>query len=345
MPTTALKCIACNTEMLPFLEQMFDDRYGFPGYFDIYQCPGCKQCQTTPLLRDEDLPDLYGKYYPRREIDIEALVKQIGDPCDPSEMRRRQRNGTDNQGQYLTRPGMSVLDYGCGAGASLLEIKALGAEAYGIEADPNVKQVIDALGLRIHIGTLDDMPFAGMKFDLIVLNQVLEHIPHPELLLARFTQLLKPGGKLVLSFPNAGSVFARFFKRTWINWHIPYHLHHFNPRSARKFLERCNWQVRSVRTITPNLWTVLQCRAAIETTSMGAPNSMWTGKLAKPNQDSPKTASPWLLNTLRKFALSVSRPIPNAVLTFFNRFIDRLGLGDSILIELEYHDLPAAAGK
>jgi SAM-dependent methyltransferase len=325
-------CIACAAVMQIRYRDMYDDRYGHPGLFDIYGCPSCGQAQTTPLLKDEDLSSLYGTYYPRRVIDVDALVKQVGTPAASEAVCRRRREGTDNQGQYLARLGMTVLDYGCGAGASLMEAAALGADAYGIEADPNVKQVVDALGLRIHIGTLDDFPHKDLKFDLIVLNQVLEHIPDPTGLLARLAEMLKPEGKLVLAVPNVGSVFARFFKQAWINWHIPYHLHHFNPDSIRLFLEHCGWRVVSARTITPNLWTVLQCRAAVETTTSGRPNPMWTGEPVSEGTPSPGKPS-WLLGRLHKFALTASHPKRYAALTFFNRTIDRMGWGDSLLVE------------
>jgi len=336
MSFTVNTCIACSDVMSPLYESMFDDRYGYPGYFNIHRCSSCKQSQTTPLLRDEDLPGLYGNYYPRREIDIEALQRKVGNLSSPEEIKKRRRNGTDNQGQYKAQPGMRVLDYGCGAGASLLEIEALGAEAYGIETDPNVQQVIDKLGLRIHIGTLDDAPFHGVLFDLIVLNQVLEHIPRPEELLEKLRALLKPGGKLVLSFPNANSIFSRVFKRTWINWHIPYHLHHFTPKSARFFLEHCGWKIISLRTITPNLWTVLQFRALIETTTMGQSNPMWTGRPVVCAGANQLVIQPsWLYRQLSRFALSASHPLPNLALTLLDRTIDKLGWGDSLLIELE----------
>lgn len=335
MQTAPMNCVACGQTMTPLYKQMYDDRYGYPGYFDVFRCPGCKQAQTIPLLCDENLPDIYSQYYPRSEIDIKALQRQVGNPSDLEEIKKRHRDGTDNQGQYIAKPGMKVLDYGCGSGGSLLEIEALGAEAYGIETDPNVQQVIDKLGLRIHIGTLDDAPFTDTLFDLIVLNQVLEHIPHPERLLEKLRIRLKPGGKLVLSLPNADSIFACFFKRTWINWHIPYHLHHFNPDSARIFLERCGWRVVSLRTITPNLWTVLQFRAKIETTAMGTPNPLWTGKPAGANLAPPPPKISWPYHLLRYFALSTSHPLPSSVLILFNRMVDQWGKGDSLLIELE----------
>lgn len=311
---------------------MYDDRYGYPGVFDIHVCSSCGQGQTSPLLKDEELSPLYGDYYPRRVIDVDALVRQVGNPSAPDEIRKRRRSGTDNQGQYLAKPGMTVLDYGCGAGVSLMEAAALGADAYGIEADPNVRQVVDALRLRIHIGTLDDFPHRDVKFDLIVLNQVLEHIPDPTKLLARLSGMLKPGGRLVLAVPNAKSVFARFFKRVWINWHIPYHLHHFNAKSMRLFLERCGWRVVAVRTITPNLWTILQCRAAIETTALGKPNPMWTGAPAQAQADEA-TRKAWSFRLLHKFTTTAPRSLLDVVLTAFNRTADRWGLGDSLLVE------------
>ncbi|MCG3768977.1 MAG: Demethylmenaquinone methyltransferase [Nitrosomonadaceae bacterium] len=331
----SVSCIACGQTMALLYQKMFDDRYGYPGYFDIYRCANCNQAQTVPLLRDEDLPKLYASYYPRREIDIQALQRQVGNPADPREFSKRRWNGTDNQGQYIAKPGMKVLDYGCGTGVSLLEIEALGAEAYGIEADPNVQQVIDKLGLRIHIGSLDDAPFGGVLFDLIVLNQVLEHIPNPETLLEKLRARLKPGGRVVLSFPNADSIFARFFKRTWINWHVPYHLHHFSSRSAHLFFERCSWKVISSCTITPNLWTVLQSRAAIEATIMGDPNPMWIGKAASQSDNTVSGKPSFQHRWRRRFILSASSPLANFMLTVFNRIEDRWGNGDSLLIELE----------
>ncbi len=234
-----------------------------------------------PLLSDGDLRALYGNYYPRREIDVAALLRQVAEPGSPHERLRRWILGTENQGQYAATPGMVVLDYGSGAGQSLVELARLGAEAYGIDADPNVRQIVDALRLRIHIGTIDDDPFPGVSFDLIVLNQVLEHIRQPDRLLSSLAAQLRTVGRIVLSFPNSASVYCRRFGRDWINWHVPYHLHHFNPRSTRLFFARHGWRVVSMRTITPNLWTVLQLRAAVERTRMGAPNPMWTGQRAQ----------------------------------------------------------------
>ena len=318
-------CIACGTTMTEYLSSMFDDRYGYPGYFSLFRCAACSQMQTVPLLSDAELPPLYANYYPRRQIDIDALLHQVGEPDMPRERVRRWWSGTDNQGHYAAKPGTTVLDYGCGAGLSLLEIRKLGAEGYGLEADLNVRQVVEALKLRIHVGSIDDDPFPGVRFDLIVLNQVLEHIPQPDRLLAKLAARLKPGGQAALSFPNSASLYARRFGRDWINWHIPYHLHHFNPRSAGLFFARHDWRVLSMRTITPNLWTVLQFRATVERTTMGRRNPLWTGEPADGHTEYPPTM--W-----HRFALGANHGVRRLLLAAANRTIDALRLGDSILV-------------
>src|SRR5438105_13158245 len=131
-------CIACGKTMTEHYAAMFDDRYGCPGHFSIFRCPACQHMQTMPLLAESELPDLYAKYYPRRHIDIDALLRQVRTPAALRARLSRWWSGTGNQGQYAATPGMTVLDYGCGAGLSLLELREFGAEGYGLEADPNV---------------------------------------------------------------------------------------------------------------------------------------------------------------------------------------------------------------
>ena len=64
----------------------------------------------------------------------------------------------------VVRPGEVMLDVGCGSGVSLLEAKALGATAFGVEADPNVKPIAEVLGLSIHFGNLQDIPFPEKEY-------------------------------------------------------------------------------------------------------------------------------------------------------------------------------------
>ncbi|MGO7208680.1 class I SAM-dependent methyltransferase, partial [Rhizobium ruizarguesonis] len=109
-----------------------------------------------------------------------------------------------------------------------------GIESWGIEADPNVRTIADHFGLQVHIGNIYDLPFPDMKFDLIVLNQVLEHVPDPSAMLQAVRERLTPQGRVIMAFPNTGSFHHKIWKDRWINWHIPYHQNHFNRPEIRR---------------------------------------------------------------------------------------------------------------
>ena len=324
-PTT---CIACGGPNQLYIKEIWDDRYGSPGTFSIQKCVRCDQMVTSPMLAESDLPALYSRYYPRREVDLDAIRKEADLVLQEGAAARRSREGTDNQGHYLVKPGQRVLDIGCGSCVSLLEVRNLGAESWGIETDPNVRAIADHFGLTVHIGSIHDNPFPGADFDLIVLNQVIEHVPDPIALLKLVHGRLRPGGKVVLAFPNAGSLNKRVSRRQWINWHIPYHLHHYNKRSFGLIAKQAGYRIVSARTITPNLWTVLQLRAFGDVTAEGQASSAWTGGAPS----IPKKAS--LAMRWKNRLATRATGLAHGLIGPINRVADRLGMGDSLLVEL-----------
>src|SRR5882724_7775738 len=208
---TSTACIACGAATEPYVDEIWDDRYGSPGKFSILRCTNCGQMVTSPLLSEQDLPALYSRYYPRDNVDFSAIKREADLVLLPDAEAMRHLNGTDNQGHYLVKPGQKVLDVGCGSCVSLLEGRNLGGHAWGIETDPNVRAIADHFGLKVHIGSIHDNPFPGEDFDLIVLNQVIEHIPDPISLLKLARGRLRPSGKIVLAFPNASSFYKTLF--------------------------------------------------------------------------------------------------------------------------------------
>ncbi len=293
---------------------------------------------TSPALVEDELGSLYSTYYPRKHVVTADLVAAVKGVAGSWARLQRWWGGTNNQGQYTVSRGQVMLDVGCGSGLSLLEAQRFGAEAYGIEADPNIRRIADELGLRVHIGSLHDQPFPGVSFDLIVLNQVIEHIPYPGKALGALKERLKPGGRVVLVFPNRRSFWQRFSGSKWINWHIPYHLHHFDANGFRSFAQRHGFQVIRQKTITPNIWSILQLRAMRQSPKPGTPSAMWevkpacesaSGVTGKPLAPSPQRVMKSLLKQLAFASLAV-----------LNRLLDMTGQGDSILVELQIKVTP-----
>jgi SAM-dependent methyltransferase len=102
----------------------------------------------------------------------------------------------------------SVLDIGCFNGGFLDVAQAAGLQTYG--CDTMVEAVESMAGRhRVWCGTVSDCPFAGETFDLITMNDVIEHLPSPHEYLGFVAKRLRDDGLFVLTTPDAGSWFGR----------------------------------------------------------------------------------------------------------------------------------------
>ncbi|MCS6774452.1 MAG: class I SAM-dependent methyltransferase [Thermoflexales bacterium] len=104
-----------------------------------------------------------------------------------------------------------VLDAGCGSGQLLQEVKKRNptARLYGMEVSAaSVAAARQRLGssadIRLASLSDSDLPF-GQQFDLILLTEVLEHLKSPVNALRVLRRSLKPGGELIITFPNAAA--------------------------------------------------------------------------------------------------------------------------------------------
>ena len=326
----AMGCPVCKGTTFLLGIEIFDDRYGEPNFYHLASCATCGHMATAPRLRDSDLPGLYGTYYPRKNISAADVTREADKAKRAFAGLTRWWNGTNNQGQYSVCVGEVMLDVGCGSGTSLLEAKALGAMAFGIEADPNVKPIAAALGLTIHFGNLQDQPFPEQAFDLIVMNQVIEHLPDPDEGLRALRERLTPEGRMVLVFPNTASLWRRLSGSRWINWHIPYHLHHFNLATFSRMALRCGYRVVRSRTVTPNLWTVLQLRAMRASVTAGRPSALWAVPPAAAGSLTATAPNRGFRRKTRRLVLACLLP----AIAVVNRVVDALGWGDSLVVEL-----------
>jgi SAM-dependent methyltransferase len=143
-----------------------------------------------------------------------------------------------------------ALDVGCAAGFCMQALRELGYEVHGVEVSKTIAtHAIERLGFdTVHIGTLEDAPFADHSFDLITMWDVIEHVADPRALLSRARELLAPGGLLVLETQNIDSAFARALGRRWHHYKHAEHIYHFTPASLRRLLGAAGM---NVKTMTP----------------------------------------------------------------------------------------------
>jgi methionine biosynthesis protein MetW len=100
--------------------------------------------------------------------------------------------------------GARVLDVGCGTGSlSKIVAEICHAEVVGIEPDSRRAERARARGLQVYGAyfTAELIGEIGL-FDIVLLADILEHLPNPQTMLLLSREALKPGGAVIVSIPN-----------------------------------------------------------------------------------------------------------------------------------------------
>jgi SAM-dependent methyltransferase len=265
------KCLICNGAVKS-TDDLYDDRYAYPTKYDLLECSQCKHKFLEHSFDDDDIGDLYTKYYPRSSYNENDLAT----PKRGNNVILDWWSGLKSCSYRWVPAGVRVLDIGCGFGRSLRYHKARGCEAYGVEADKNVAEVAKQLDLDITIGVFDPGAFPSESFDFVTLDQVLEHVIDPKITLEGVSRVLSPAGKVIISVPNSNGFGARFFGKKWVHWHAPYHLQHYSVSSMSALAALTGFQIEKIHTITNSSWMDYQWRHLLWYPSQGERSTFWS---------------------------------------------------------------------
>ena len=127
-----------------------------------------------------------------------------------SVLRSHQRRTAANSAAYLLthlRPGLSLLDLGCGAGTITADLAALVApgQVTAVDAEPSVleqaRQVAGSRGLaNIEFAVADAYAtgYPDGAFDVVHAHQVLQHLADPVRALREMRRICRPGGAVAV---------------------------------------------------------------------------------------------------------------------------------------------------
>jgi 2-polyprenyl-6-hydroxyphenyl methylase/3-demethylubiquinone-9 3-methyltransferase len=135
--------------------------------------------------------------------------------------------------------GKRVLDLGCRSGA-LTQHFLEGNSVVGLDVDAAALEKAAALGIEpVRANVEEPLPFEDGSFDAVVAGELFEHLQFPDALVAEIGRVLRPGGVLAGSVPNAFRVQSRLrFLRGKSPEDDPTHLRMFSPAALRELLGR-----------------------------------------------------------------------------------------------------------
>lgn len=121
------------------------------------------------------------------------------------------------------RPGMTVLDLGCGRGGALEQLGAAVERPLGLDPDHTSLVEHRLLDLPRAVALADALPLPARSVDLVLASWVLEHLTDPARVFGEIGRVLRPGGAFIFVAPGAHSP-AALINRTFgplQRWLVP----------------------------------------------------------------------------------------------------------------------------
>lgn len=185
--------------------------------FALYKCDKCSFIFVFPIPNSRILSLFYKKFdYQNPEI-AENVI------------RNDARRSLSTIRKYIKKG--SLLDLGCGRGYLLDEARNQGWEVHGVDYSKKVVEYSRSkLALEVEEGNIVKFR-TNRKYDVIVINQVIEHFSNPKFLIDTARLALKTGGIVYVATPNIDSYLSKFKKEDFDYIIPPEHLSYFSKKS------------------------------------------------------------------------------------------------------------------
>ncbi len=142
-----------------------------------------------------------------------------------------------------SRPGLAILDIGCGRGANLRRLARYGGQPRGV--DPNLPRLHEACTIAPSVAALGEaLPWADQSFEMIYISHVLHHTSNVESVLRESYRSLVPGGILFVIETVDDSPLMRLARAIRPRWDEDDVLNRFRYADLVSSFESCGFTVR-----------------------------------------------------------------------------------------------------
>lgn len=287
------QCPSCGNDDIALIGRI-PDAFGFGGVSldtpirggSLHECPRCYLRFRHPRLDKDQLDRLYRASAP--DIWQDSATQR---PDWDRAARHIRAMGTDR----------TILDVGCFDGGFL----AFLGDAYrrfGIEIQPQAALRAAQRGIEIVGSDLASLDTPGVRYDVVVALDVIEHVADPKAFLRALSNATKPGGTIILATGNTDATPWKIMGGQYWYCAIAEHIAFINPRWCNKVAEELRLTVLGVEKYShkpaPALRVILHAGANLFFRASPSVASMVKRILGavrgKPHAGSRALPPPWL---------------------------------------------------
>jgi 2-polyprenyl-3-methyl-5-hydroxy-6-metoxy-1,4-benzoquinol methylase len=215
------------------LKQYFAD-----GEIDFFHCSQCGIVLRQPMPTLQELDNIYADLYKDDNVTQRMTNQESGS------------HALKKYAQFLTQqfivPGTRVLDYGCGTGELVEQLRASGVEASGLERSDTARQY--ALAQRNLCILPDTQSIQRESLDVVTMVEVIEHLTDPYHALEEIRSRLRPGGLILVTTPNRRGFRARLEGGQWREAQKKFHVVLFERESLANLLRMAGYtKIQQIR--------------------------------------------------------------------------------------------------
>ena len=155
---------------------------------------------------------------------------------------------------------LRILEIGFGDGDLLLAIRnhLPGAELVGVDfhVHPDTAEKLQANRIKLIGGMAEDMRLEENVYDVIIMNQLVEHLWDVDKVLNACFAALKPSGCVSIETPDSSGYDRQLFRQgSWGSYYYPRHLNLFNQDGLKTVLVRNGFDIVKIySTVAPMCW-------------------------------------------------------------------------------------------
>lgn len=204
------------------------DRYGMPYNTVVSKDTGI--VRVSPYYSEEWIKRFYNKYYRPLYTNDKEFSKM-----DVFQDQINRGNYYFNFMENIVDVSSSILEIGCGMGGILFPFKMRGFKVKGIDYGEDFVEKGKEVGLDLTNEEVDDLINNNVKFDLIILSHLLEHIVDLNVFLSKIHKLLTDKGKLFIAVPGIKNI-HKAYKKDLLSYLQNAHAWHFSQNTLKAAL-------------------------------------------------------------------------------------------------------------